>query len=61
MPILYRLGQVCRLDALRPRQIRDGAPDLEQAVIGAGAELHLLGGRQRASRPQHSRGHGYAL
>jgi hypothetical protein len=38
LPILNRLRQMRRLDALRPRQIRDGAPDLVQF-----AELAQLG------------------
>jgi hypothetical protein len=37
LPVLNRLREVRRLYALRSGEVGDGAPDLEQPVIGAGA------------------------
>ena len=40
-PILERFGQMGGLDVFLAREISDGARDLEHAVEGAGAEVHL--------------------
>ena len=40
-PVLQRLRQVRRLDLLRPRQVSDGARQLEDAVVGARRKLQL--------------------
>jgi len=42
---LQRLGQMHRLDLLTPGQIRDGARQLEDAVIGARRQVQLRHGR----------------
>jgi hypothetical protein len=43
-PVLNRLGDMRRLDVLRPGQIGDGALQFEPTVISASAEVHLLHG-----------------
>ena len=44
-PVLQRLRQVLRGDALAARQVGDGARQLEHAVVGARGQLELAHGR----------------
>ena len=41
-PVLQRLTQMGRQNILLPRQIRDGARQLQHAMIGSGTQIHLL-------------------
>ena len=42
--VLQGLGQVGGVDILCPGEVGDGAGEFEDAVVGAGAEVHLADG-----------------